>query len=279
MKTKQNHKQVTAFKLLIVSIFTVTTVTVFSSCQETPPASTGSQRVMPLSAYTVSSTDPSIVGTIHNAFLSYFFDSIGSVSSFKSLSLDSQSSRFYELICRFMLDSTNVDTTGYYNLIATYKTEQGYVVAGDYANMSWIQSRADSLTTNLSLAADEDSSTKALIDTIAYETDNSTRSTSLSNMQTQWQNKWLTIDGNGTNGNHDYFLGAMCSVGVHSSQLWNTGGPGGGGVPPVDIGHIIACDAAGAAAGWQAGSNILSKISGAISGAAICSGLAALGVI
>ncbi len=209
------------------------------------------QRNIPLSsAYTLSSTNPATVGPIHDAFETYFFDSIGNVTTFKALSVDSQASRFSILLNRFLIDSTNIDTSGVATyIVSEYKTEESYAASGDYSNPAWMKERGDSIITTLGLAADEDSSCRALVDTLTYETDEATMTTSLQQMQSQWETRWSTIDGYGTNGTHDYVLGGMLSIAVYSNKLVGTGGEGG---PSYGINTLLA-DAAGFDDGYSHG--------------------------
>ncbi len=233
---------------------------IFSSgcSHETTPVSS---KILPNSIYSLSTSDPAEVGTIHNAFIVYLSDSIGSYSGFNLLPVSTQASRFEQLMSQFILDSTNIDTTGITNIVAAYTSEDSLAQTGTYLSSTtpW-QALMDSQITLASLAADEDSSCRAVVDTLLGETNFSTRMASLTAMQSQWEVKWATIDGYGTNGTHDYLLGVLVSIAVNSTMLWGTGGGLGG---PTDGILAAAADVAGGIFGFATGSGFIGRFTNA----------------
>lgn len=249
----QDLKHAVAF----MAVLCASAIFISGCSHETTPVSS---RILPTSAYSLSTSDPDEVGPIHNAFLIYLSDSIGSYSAFNLLPVSIQASRFEQLMSRFMLDSTNIDTSGITNIVAVYTSEDSLAQTGTYLSSTapW-QALMDSQITLASLAPDEDSSCRAVIDTLLGETSYSTRMASLTAMQSQWETKWATIDGYGTNGSHDYLLGVLVSIAVNSTYLWRSGGLGG----PADGIWAAAADVAGGIFGFATGSGLIGRITNA----------------
>jgi len=230
---------------LVFLLFGAATIC-FVSCKDDPISKIGTNGFHPFAAYNIGTIDPN-VGPQHNSFLHYFWDSVGTASSFNSLSSSVRAARFHHLLFRFLIDSTNIDTT-MLNIDSTYISQLN-LATNVYTTGSAVRARCDSIVTAMALSSDEDSACRAVIDTLYYESDNTTRTSSLNSMYTAWSYKWANIDNYGTNGNHDIVLGGFISVAIYSNAITVGGGIGG---DPSRIADIA--DIAGFAIGYSSSS-------------------------
>ncbi len=178
-------------------------------------------------------------GPIHNAGCRYIISHLDSatVTGPQAVLLDSITSKLEE----FMMDSTNIDTTGYYDLRPELDQVANNVSQGNYSNATWVHQQFATDAENYEGVADYTSNDSIFLQSIASASmisDSTYRTNQLNSLYATWQGDSVA-DVSGTPVDSEYWItGGPLSVGYYSSRLW-----------PSDTIPLVTADVAGALGG------------------------------